>query len=61
MSAILEWREGSSSTKKEFKEDDIISITNEMSGMYFEPARHSVNRSMSLDKKAIWHRTRTVS
>mgnify|MGYP001133441771 CR=1 FL=1 len=51
ISARLEWGEASSSTKEELKKDDIISMTSEISRMSFEPTRHNVDRSMSLDKK----------
>ena len=61
MSARLEWREGSSSTKEELKEDDTISMTTEMSRTSFKPARHIIDRSMSLDRKFIGYKTRTVS
>jgi len=49
MSARLEWEEGSSSTKEDMKEDDIMSLASKMSRMSFELARYSVVRSMSLD------------
>jgi len=45
--------EGSSSVREELKEDDIISITSEMSQIIFESARYSVDRSMSLNKKSL--------
>ena len=61
MTARLEYGEGSSSVKEELKEDDMISITSEMSGMTFELARHSVDKSMSLDRKVVGYITRTVS
>ena len=61
MSARSEWGEGSSSAKEEHKEDDTISMASEMSRMSFEPAQHSVDRSMSRDKKAIGLKTRTIS
>jgi len=61
MSARSEWGEGSSAAKEEVKEDDTISMTSEMSRMSFEPARHSVGRSMSLDRKIIGYKTSTVS
>ena len=38
-----------------------MSIASEMSRMSFEPARHSVDRSMSLDRKVIGYKTRTIS
>ena len=60
MSTISEWGERSSSTKEEIKEDDIISMTSEMSRTSFEPARHSVYRSMSLDRKIIAYKIRIV-
>ena len=43
MNARSEWGEGSSSAKEEFKEDDAISMTSEMSRMSFETTRHSVD------------------
>jgi len=61
MSARSEWGEGSSSTKEEFKEDDIISITNEMSRMSFEPTRHNVDQCMSLDRNVVGYKSRTIS
>jgi len=39
--------EGSSTVK----ENDTISMINEMSSMSFEPARNSVDRRLSLDRK----------
>ena len=39
--------------KKKIKEDDAMSMASEMSRMSFELARHSVDRSMSLDRKVI--------
>ena len=56
-----DWGEGSSSSKEELKEDDTISMTSKMSRMSFEAARPSVNRIMSLDRKIIGYKTRTVS
>ena len=38
-----------------------MSMTSEMSRMSFEPARHGVDRSMSLDRKVIGCKTRTIS
>ena len=38
-----------------------MSIASEMSRMSFEPARHSVDRSMSLDRKVIEYKIRTIS
>ena len=61
MSARSEWGEGSSSAKEENKDDDAMSMASEMSTMSFEPARHSVDRSMSLDRKFIGYKTRTIS
>jgi len=61
MSTRSNWGEGSSSDKEEFKENDTISITSEMSGMSFASARPSVGRSMSLERKVIGYKTRTVS
>jgi len=61
MSARLEWREGSSSAKEELKEDDIISMTSKMNRICFEPVRHSVDRSMNLERKVIGYKTRIVS
>ena len=43
MSARLEWGEGSSSAKEDIKQDDTMSMANEMCRMSFEPARHSVD------------------
>jgi len=39
--------------KEELKEDNTMSIASEVSRMSFELARHSIDRSISLDKKAI--------
>ena len=61
MSARLEWKEGSLSAKEELKQDDTISMTSEMSKMNFKPARHSVGRSISLNKKVIGYKTIIVS
>ena len=60
MSARSEWGEGSSSGK-EVKEDDTMSMASEISRMSFEPTRHSVDRSMSLDRKVIGYKSRTIS
>ena len=61
MSARSEWGEESSSTKEQLKEDDTISMTNEMSRMSFETARPGIDRIMSLDRKVIGYKTRIVS
>ena len=61
MSARSEWGEGSSSAKEETKEDDTMSMASEMSRMSFESARHSIDCSMSLDRKFIRYKTRTIS
>ena len=61
ISARSEWGDGSSSAKEELKEDNTMSMASEMSKMSFEPARHSVDRSMSLERNVIRHKTRTVS
>ena len=61
MSTRSDWKERSSSAKEELKEDDTISITSEMSRMNFEPARYSIDRSMSLDRKVNGYKTRTAS
>jgi len=53
MSTRSEWGEGSSLAKEDIKEDDTMSMASEMSRMSFEPARHSVYQSMSLDRKVI--------
>ena len=57
MSTRSEWGEGSSSAKEENKEDDAMSVASKMSRMSFESARHSVDRSMSLDRKVIGYKT----
>ena len=61
MSARSEWGEGSSLAKEEIKEDDTMSMASEISRMSFESARHSIDRSMSLDRKVIEYKTRTIS
>ena len=53
MSGKSEWGEGSLSIKEDIKEDDTMSMASEMSRITFEPARHNVDRSMSLDRKVI--------
>ena len=61
MSARSEWEEGSSSTKEDIKEDDqwVWPVKSKMS---FEPIRHSVDQSMSLDRTVIiGYKTRTIS
>ena len=60
-SARSEWGEGSSSAKEENKEDDAMSMASEISRMSFEPARHSVDRNISLDRKVIGYKIRTIS
>jgi len=49
------------STKEDIKEDDTMSMTSDMSRMSSEPTRHSVDRSMSLDRKVIGNKIRTLS
>ena len=61
MSTKSEWGEGSSLAKGDIKEDDTMSMASEMSIMSFEPVRHSVDRSISLDRKIIGCKTRTIS
>ena len=51
----------SSFAKEKLKEDDTINMTNEMIRMSLELTRHGVDRSMSLDRKVIGYKTRTVS
>ena len=60
MNARSKWGKGYSSAKEELKEDDTISMTIEMSRMSFKPARNSINRSMSLDRKVAGYKTRTI-
>jgi len=38
-----------------------MSIASEMGRMNFESARHSVDRSMSVDRKVIGYKTRTIN
>jgi len=38
-----------------------MSMASEMSRMSFEPTRHSVDRSISLDRKVIGYKIRTIS
>ena len=61
MSTRSDWGEGSLSAKEELEEDDIVSMTSEMSKMSFEAARPSVHRIMSPNRKVIGYKTRTVS
>ena len=61
MSVRSKWGEGSSTVREELIEDDTMSMASEMSRMSFESARHSVDRSMSLDRKVIGYKTRTIS
>ena len=61
MSARSEWGEGSSLAKEDIKQDDTMSMASEISRMSFESTRHSVDRSMSLDRKVIGYKTRTIS
>jgi len=58
MSARIEWGESSSTAEEVLKEDDTMSMASEINRMSFEPARHSVDQSMSLYRK---FKTRTVS
>jgi len=48
LSARSEWGEGSLSGKEDLKEDNTISMTSEKSRMSFEPARHSIDRTMEI-------------
>ena len=50
-----------SKAKEDLKEDGTMSMASEISRMSFEPTRHSVDRSMSLDRKVIGYKTRTIS
>jgi len=61
MSTRSKWGEGLSLAKEETKEDDTMSMASEISRMSFEPTRHSVDRSMSLDRKVIGYKSRTIS
>ena len=61
MSARSEWGEGSSSAREEFKEDDTISMTSDMSRMSFKFTRPSVDWSMSLERKVYRYKIRTIS
>ena len=49
------------SAKEEFKENDAISMTSEMSRMSFEVAKPNLDRLTSLEIKVIGYKTRTVS
>jgi len=53
--------EGLSSAKEDIKEDDTMSMASRMSRMSFKPIRHNVDQSMSLDRKVIGYKTRTIS
>jgi len=48
-------------TKEELKEDDTMSLASEMTWMILELARHSADRSVSLDRKVIEYRTRIIT
>ena len=61
ISATSEWGEGSSMAKEAFEKNDTMSMTTEMSRMSFEPTRYSEDRSVSLDRKVIAYKTRTLS
>ena len=61
MSSRSDWREGFSLAKEEIKEDDTISMTSEMSRISFEPARYSIYQSMSVDRKVIGYKIKTIS
>jgi len=61
MSVGSEWGEGSSSAKDDNEEDYTMSMASEMSRISFEPTRYSVDRTMSLDRKVIGYKTRTIS
>ena len=50
-----------SSAKEDVKEEDTMSMADDMSRMSFEPARYSADQSMSLDRKVIGYKTRTIS
>ena len=53
--------ESSSTAKEELKEDDTTSMTSEISRMSFESARHNIDGSMSLHRKVIGYKIRTIS
>jgi len=61
MSTRSDWGEGSLSAKEDLKEDDTISITGEMSRMSFEAVRPNLDRLISLKRKVIGYKSRTVS
>ena len=61
MSTRADWGEGSSSVKEDLKKDDTISLASEISRMSFEAARPSADWSISLERKVIGYKTRTVS
>ena len=61
MTAGSEWVKRSSTAKEHLKEHDTVSMTSEMSTMSFEFAGHSVDQSISVDRKVIGYKTRTVS
>ena len=61
MSVRSEQGECSSSAKEEIKEGNTMSMASEMSRMNFKPTGCSVDRSMSVDRKVIGYKTRTIS
>jgi len=61
MSTRLEWGQGSSISKEEVKEDDIMNMANKMNRMSFEPARHNIDQSTSFDRKVKGYEIRTIS
>jgi len=60
MSTRSKFGEGSSTTKEDLKEYDKISMVSEINRMTFEPARYSIDQSMSLDSKVIRYKIRTI-
>jgi len=61
MSARSDRGKGSLSAKEVPREDDTISLTSDMSRMSFESVRPNIDRNMSLERKIIRYKTRTVS
>ena len=47
--------------EEELKENDTISMASEMNRMSFEHTRHNVDWSMSLDRKVICYKIRTIN
>ena len=60
MTARLKWEKGCSIVKEELKDDDTMSMPVKWVEWGLGPTRYSVHWNMSLDRKVIGHKIRTI-